>query len=166
MPRLTPGCQAMSLGLWVGTSPPCLAAQGEGRSSRSFHAHQGHECLPGAAGMLAAQGQRGAAPGGFACRARASWKFSPGALFSSDLCWHALAAGGIRRLTRVREHGRGSQPFQQIERELMRGWHAFSICERSREQGDSAWLQPEKDPKSLSSEGPFLLIFFGKFKKE
>lgn len=45
---------------------------------------------------LLAQGQRGAAPGGFACRARAGWKFSPGALFSSHLRWHALAAGGIR----------------------------------------------------------------------
>lgn len=47
----------------------------------------------------------------------------------------------------------------------MRGWRAFSIRERSREQGDGAWLQPEKDPESKSSEGPFLLIFFGKFKK-
>lgn len=45
---------------------------------------------------LLAQGQRGAAPGGFACRARAGWKCSPGALFSSHLRWHALAAGGIR----------------------------------------------------------------------
>lgn len=65
----------------------------------------------------------------------------------------------------MREQRRGSQPFHQIERELMRGWRAFSIRERSREQGDGAWLQPGKDPESESSEGPFLLIFFGKFKK-
>lgn len=67
-------------------------------------------------------------------------------------------------MTRVPEQGRGSQTFQQIERELMRGWHAFSICERSREQGDSAYLQSEKYPRHLSSEGSFLLIFFEKFK--
>lgn len=56
--------------------------------------------------------------------------------------------------------------FSRIERELMRGWHAFSIHERTRVEGDRAWLQPEKDPKSKSSEWPFLLIFFGKFKNE
>jgi len=33
-------------------------------------------------------------------------------------------------------------------------------------RGDRARLQPEKDPKSKSSEWPFLLVFFGKFKKE
>lgn len=87
-------------------------------------------------------------------------------LFSSDLCWHAQAAGGTRRMTRVQEQRRGSQPFHQIERELMRGWRAFSIPEGSREQGDRAWLQPEKDPKSKSSFCFFLLVFFGNSKKE
>lgn len=65
-------------------------------------------------------------------------------------------------MTRIREWCRGSQPFHQIEAELMRGWHTLSI----RERRESTWLKPEKDPESKSSEEHFLLIFFGKFKKE
>lgn len=150
MPRLTPGCQTVSLragGLWVGTSPPLAlpCCSGRGDISPIF------QCPPCSEMLQSAQGQQGPTLGDFTCRARASWELSPGTPFSSDLCWRAQAAGGTRRMTRVWEQRRESQPFQQIERELMRGWRAFSIRERSREQGDSAWLLPEKDPESKSS---------------
>lgn len=102
-------------------------------------------------------GTAGTCSGGL-CMQSKSWLK---ALFSSDLCWHALAAGGIRQMTRVQEQGRRSQPFQQIERKLMRGWHAFSICERIREQGDSAWLQP---PEAWAQRGLFWWFSLGSLK--
>lgn len=88
-------------GLRVGPSPPGLAAQGEGRPSRAFRALRAGQgpCLVLRARQLRDSGDL--LQGALRAGQEPAGNLVLELLFSADLCWHALAAGGLRRMTRV-----------------------------------------------------------------